>query len=95
MRPFAVSMPRRVVFVKVTSFSDSIFYLRLSASRQAGVNNLPRVVVCSRAVTGDRTRDRKSDALPLRHHANLSACLLVTSVSPAEADEPIEVLFGV
>jgi len=38
-----------------------------------GVNNLPRVVVRSRALAGDRTRDLPiaggSDALPVRQHA--------------------------
>ena len=43
----------------------------MSASRYMGVNNLPRVVVRSRALVGwkpcSRPLDRKSDALPLRN----------------------------
>jgi len=41
------------------------------ASRQLGVNNLLRVVTQPRPGRGSNSRpvDRKSDALPLRHHA--------------------------
>jgi len=44
---------------------------RVSASRQLNVNNLPRVVTQPRPGRGSNSRppDRKSDALPLRHHA--------------------------
>ena len=42
---------------KGTQFNDSIYQRKVSASRQLGVNNLPRVVVRSRALAGDRTRD--------------------------------------
>ena len=40
--------------------------------RQWGVDNLPKVVVQQRHGRGwnPRTLDRKSDALPLSHHAN-------------------------
>jgi len=44
---------------------------RRSASRQMGVNNLPRVVTQPRPGRGSNSRPlvRKFDALPLRHHA--------------------------
>ena len=59
---------------KGIQFNDSIYQRKVSASRQLGVNNLPRVVTQPRPgrLSNSRPLDRKSDALPLRQHATQS-----------------------
>jgi len=56
---------------KSTQFNDSIYQRKVSPSRQLDVNNLPRVVTQQRPgrESNSRPLDRKSDALPLHHHA--------------------------
>jgi len=48
--------PIKWVKVVGTQFNDSMYWRRVSASMQLGVNNLPRVVTQPRPA-GDRTRD--------------------------------------